>query len=72
MLGPYGIKYLGEKLMERCEIHVHEMLSIVQENKELLIQLRACTMDQFPTGMVSSVSILLVIVIPGRRSRFLD
>ena len=52
MLGPYGIKYLGEKLMERCERHVHEMLSIVQENKEFLIQLRACTMDQFPTGMV--------------------
>ncbi|KAL5261551.1 hypothetical protein ACHWQZ_G007307 [Mnemiopsis leidyi] len=53
MLGPYGIKFLGEKLMERCERHVHEMLSIVQENKELLIQLRACTMDQFPTAMIS-------------------
>ena len=52
MLGPYGIKYLGEQLMERCERQVHEMLSIVQENKELLIQLRACTMDQFPTGAV--------------------
>ena len=52
MLGPYGIKYLGERLMERVEPYVHEMLSIVQENKELLGQLRVCTMDQFPTAPV--------------------
>lgn len=52
MLGPYGIKFLGEQLMERCESCVHEMLSIVQENKEMLVALRACTMDQFPTAQV--------------------
>ena len=53
MLGPYGIKYLGEQLMDRCEKLIHDMLSIVQENKDLLSQLRACTMDMFPTSMVS-------------------
>ena len=41
MIGPYGIKYLGDQLMLRCEKYVHDMLKIVTENKALLIELRA-------------------------------
>ena len=59
MLGPYGIKYMGEQLMERCEPYISEMLAIVEENKDLLVALRACTMDQYPTAQVGGVSVVI-------------
>jgi len=52
MIGPYGIKYLGDQLMLKCEQYVHDMLKIVTENKALLIELRAKE-NMYPTSQVN-------------------
>ena len=55
MIGPYGIKYLGDQLMLRCEKYVHDMLKIVTENKALLIELRAKE-NMYSTSQVMMVT----------------
>ncbi|XP_064603762.1 membrane-associated protein Hem-like isoform X2 [Liolophura sinensis] len=41
LIGPYGMKYMGERLMIHVASQVEELKGLVIQNKELLIQLRS-------------------------------
>ncbi|KAF6027001.1 Hem [Bugula neritina] len=40
LLGPYGMRYMGEQLMYRVALYVNELKQVVISNKETLMQLR--------------------------------